>query len=692
MPRVLNMLFNQHIFQTIQENANFEDEEKEELRRLGARAIGASDWGNAEEQGERFFSLKLESLESSGPIVLRESLRQFHMESSELISRGDFRRSNNRITLEEVSEGGVLGRDTFNSCFQAYTPNEDSSMRTKFNECEKERIARIKISLAVKANETRVSALLPLNSRDANKVLAVNQYLGECFAKADPYSNLSLDAFENSLENCIALSQFDLSMSLSLAQIESYEEISQLSGERQNQLISCFARGFTENNSLSAEENNIILDTLKDIRGRSPLEGGLLSLIPGAHVDNGSFSPESSAILTKLISGSLFKDGDSRETLEETIEVCEGRIDSIVKAEFREYIMRSIPSLDLVDAEDPNTALMRDFLDVELVELILEFQKVNEAKLVGNRVQISESSLESRLITSDLGMGMLVNFVDLLGDLIGKGFVYDEAAMRTELVVFQSELKGFLRWYTANAEVVSIEEAQDFFQSSKLSEHLSMAVVSEKVYENFLTGISEMRRREIDELFARKRCFDSERCLSRSERVKYRAINEKYDELRNLSREMTSSYDFRRIIRPETDQGREIIEAIKDSYLMPKAIGQRMNARAEESMMNLIGEAILRDNTDGGFAERFVEVMAQSELHREEKSRYGITKWLWYDDGDFNWESLKQTDAGLRAIDYYSRFIMLPEALGRPLGRYELRLRKDQFRRLITDAQSENTD
>jgi hypothetical protein len=95
-------------------------------------------------------------------------------------------------------------------------------MRTKFNECEKERIARIKISLAVKANETRVSALLPLNSRDANKVLAVNQYLGECFAKADPYSNLSLDAFENSLENCIALSQFDLSMSLSLAQIESY--------------------------------------------------------------------------------------------------------------------------------------------------------------------------------------------------------------------------------------------------------------------------------------------------------------------------------------------------------------------------------------------------------------------------------------------------------------------------------------
>lgn len=702
-PKLISTLYTHHTWETIKDLSSEDENLKGDMEEVVRRIIGASSNDDLDERSLVFFSRQPKNVENgyvmASTIALRESLKRFYLESSEVISRSEalallapIRPQHQDGEVDQVViDLGVRGREAFNQCFEQYASNSSESLDKSYFECEKKRFGRIKLQVAITANERRVASLMPLSSLKANNILASNQYLGECFKKVDPFKSQSLTEYKNSLSSCVSLAEFDISMSLALAQVESFKAISQLGDERKEQAISCFSKIISETTKVSSDRSRILIEAHQEARERSPLGGGLLSLLPGAHVGNATFSPESAQVVTELISGSLFDGQEKSVAWKSAIKACEDRTDALFKGEFREYVIRSIPSLDLVDREDPNTQLMRDFLDVELVELIMEFQKVNEAKLVGSRIQITESSLENRMITSDLGMSMLVNFVELLGDLIGKGFIYDEAAMRTELVVFQSELKGFLRWYSSNAEMVSIEQAQDFFQESKLSEHLSMAVVSEKTFESFLIGISEMRKRELNDLFSGKSCFDSERCLGRSDRQKLRALNKRFDELRELSREMTSSYDFRRIIRPETSEGQEIIEAIKDSYLMPKALGRRMNARAEESMMKIIGEAILRDNTDGGFADRFVHVMAQAELDKEKERRWGITEWMFFDEKDFDWDRLKETDAGQSALDYYARFIMLPEAMGRPLGRYELRLRKDQFRRLITAAQKQNT-
>jgi len=164
----------------------------------------------------------------------------------------------------------------------------------------------------------------------------------------------------------------------------------------------------------------------------------------------------------------------------------------------------------------------------------------------------------------------------------------------------------------------------------------------------------------------------------------------KYDNLLKLTKTMTSSYDFRRIIRPETSSGAKIIKLANDAILAPAILGVQSNAVNEEKLMDALGEAILADNTDGGFSERFVQEIANYGLHEQENSKYAITKWLFYDAGDFDWDTLRKTKSGQEALNYYARFLMLPKMLGQNQSRYIRNLRLAQFDKLMRQAQSEN--
>ncbi len=689
-PKIYSLIYNEHVEGLLKGFPNSKRKSKLELKKIANRGINSSGDNAVVENGRKFFLSSTNSQKKSGEVVLKESLKHLYISSADLISNRDVNLIRGKKNPESFSTIAIKGSDSFTNCFENYTPNSAEGFQSSLLNCEKKRIAKIRLLTAFRENEEYVSGYLPLSSNKANKVLTVNQYLGQCAKRVDKYGTLSLGEYGQYLDNCIKLSKYDIATSISLAQVDSFSGISQLKEDRARQVTLCFADALAGNSDLPVNDREALVRISEDARKRSVLGGSMLGLLPGAQISKGQYSLESSNILEKLISGGLFENNDREAEFKTQMEECKEQVSSVIRGEFRGFVMRSIPSLDLNDTEDDNVKLMENFLDVELVELILDFQRVNESKITGRRVQIKAGPLSNRLITSDLGLDMLVNFIDLLGELINKGLVYDSDAMKTELVVFQSELKGFLKWYTTNPDLISIEETYDFFKSSKLAEHLSMAVVSEKVYESFLIGISQMKKRELNYIFSGKKCFDSERCLSKKEAKQYQALNNRFDDLRKLSLKMTSSFDFRRIIRPETKQGKEIINSVRDNYLMPKVMGTRVNATAEESMMTLIGNSILEDNTDGGFADEYVHIIAQAQLDIEKGRRWGITKWLLFDDLDFDWDRLKETSAGLKAINYYSRFIMLPEALGKPLLKYELKLRMNRFAVLISLAQSQN--
>jgi hypothetical protein len=103
-----------------------------------------------------------------------------------------------------------------------------------------------------------------------------------------------------------------------------------------------------------------------------------------------------------------------------------------------------------------------------------------------------------------------------------------------------------------------------------------------------------------------------------------------------------------------------------------------------------MGELIIEDRTPGGFAERFVGEMAQSHLDQRKDNKWGLTKFVFYEDEDFDWDELRKTSSGRKALNYYTRYILLPKVMGREVSGYLEKLRRSEFERYLARAQEEN--
>lgn len=631
-------------------------------------------------------------------VSLKDFLKEVHRATMPLITRQEI---SEEVLLEsDIDTLSQLVNDESESCWNHFSPNRNYSFQRHYLRCEKIRLRKAALQLFRRKSERRVSSIFRLTSAKANKILTPVNYLDTCFEKVDPYNNKTLEEYKRLIEGCQRVAELDISYNISNAKIDGYRPLLSRRGYHDAVTAYCYNIIFHHlSDGVSriprrGQHDGAYRDLTKmqqTQRARTPYDGSLLRYVINSNLIEPEFAENDQRHIFGLVETFAANDSFNEEWWGEKLAHCEKGTDDFINVGFREYIIESIPALSFSDANDPNSKLMRDFLDFELVESLLQYKKAFEERHGNNVIDLGNVVPSQRTLHPELGVTAMTNFIDILGNYLSKGFIYDEEAMRTELVVFQSELKSFLKWSKDNPERMTINEAMEFFQESKLAEHLALAVVSETTYNKFSRGIGAMKEEELEKLFDEANCRYVS-CLSRSEKEKRNAIIAKYDRLLSLSREMTASYDFRRIISPESDDGKEIIDAIKENILMPRILGQNVTAQAEGEVMRLVGQAILEDNTDGGFAERFVEEAAQFALTEESNRRWGITKFFFFDKHDFDWETLKKTEAGERAIKYYSRYIMLPRFLGEEQSDYLKRTRLEQFRRLLTTAQGQNDD
>lgn len=633
-------------------------------------------------------------------VALNEIMKEFHLGLGPILTKKEI---SAEVLLESDAESyGNIVNEAFSDCLRDYSPNSSVAFKRKYQECEKKRLAKVSLQLTRRKLEQRVASLFPLTSQKANRVLTPVQYLELCYENVDPYNSRTIGEYKKLIEGCERIAELDISYNLSVAKVDGYLPLLSRKGYHDAVTAYCYNIIF---HHMDGENFESHIPRVEDVEGshrsltemqqsqrrRSPYSGSLLRYFSKSQISDPEFADSDQKQILGLVKTFAANDELNEEWWGEKLAQCEKGTNDFVLVSFRQFVIESIPALSWTDSEDANEKVMRDFLDFELVQGLLDYKKAFEDQHGQHSSDLGNVVPSERTVNPDLGVTALTNFIQILGGYISRGFVYDEAAMRTELIVFQSELKAFLSWSSRNPEAISIREARDFFSESKLAEHLSMAVVSESTFLKFKQGLQAMEQDELGDFLRVKGCrFVS--CLSAGDLQKYRDIEARYDRLENLLKEMTSSYDFRRIIRPESNEGKEIISAIKDTYLMPKILGEEVSPQAEERIMELIGEAILRDNTDGGFAERFAHEAAQFALDKEADRRWGITKWLFYDSKDFDWDTLKKTESGRKAVNYYARQIMLPRLLGKQLSDYYFDVRMDAFRRMITDAQGENSD
>lgn len=593
------------------------------------------------------------------------------------------------LNKEIVTTGMASGNEKqiYESCLEKFRPNIDVHFDQHLLKCDKELLANQIFLNGKKELENYVSLHFPLTTMSANNVLAPIQYYKECLLSIDVKNELSRESFEDRARSCTQLAKFEIYTNVSEAKAASMKSL--FKNKDYDQLLvsnrNCYYRVLSDLQiknelSLAKKDHPTLVDPERfpaDIymslsQGMSGQLSMLALLEPSLNF-NYNYKSGDRAVLLRLMD-LMANDSEKNDSwLNEQLISCNKKHEDAIFASFREFIISKIPVvLSNRTNREAQEQIMRSFLDYELIDLFLKYTKSH----AGGFDPMANSTLPGqRLVTSEMGLSSLSNFIGLMGDFVSKGFFFDQKQMTTELVVFQGELKDFFGWALSQESQPTVNEFMDFFKESKIADHLALAVVSENIHQQFDNFILEMKNDEI------KKSPKSE--LSR--------IEAKYKNLSSLAQKMTASYDFRRILRPQGQKGEKFLTLIKQKILVPRIMGLQVSSKDELEVRKQLAEFILADNTDGGFTERFVSQMAQHYLDQDQKSHWALTKWLFYDSQDFNWNTLRDTKSGREAIKYYGKYILLPKILGQKNSKQVEDLRQNRFQKLLDKAQSENS-
>lgn len=611
----------------------------------------------------------------------------------------------------EITKSLVEGVNSdYIECLKDYSPNDrQKDFLPTQKKCEKVKAGGMIFRLAKDRFEIQVANHYPKNSVQAAKILNPIHYMNQCITQIDKHNGMTLAEYKRFTKACTDIAEIDIAHNINLNLIESYKPVIRGENIRRPRQIDFACQKDIIYKIHRKVENSVLTD----------------QAFRDAHVLNGKYvRPISDLILSKIRSGkgdgSLlqyldeenhfdydYKEWDNKNIknllatiavddqlnsthISELTEECLKKVKDELYLNFKDYIISVVPAAinnsTTNSAGETNREVLEKIIDLEVIDLIIKFKSLR-----GNDEGILNSSTSplDRVVTPVMGIEALANMVSVVGSYISKGFVFDPDRMKTELVVFKAEFKNALHWLNNTTETVRVRDLERFFVDSKVADHLALAEISENVFKQFMNFITEMERDDFED-FRKRTSNRSYGQLSQTQKNDYHSLRNKYRKLKVLVKQMTSSYDFRRIMRTGSRRGEKLLEYIKTNYLLVKVLGDQVTATVKRKISFDVARLVVEDNTEGGFAEQFVKNVAQHSLNVQSNNKWSITKWLFYDKGDFDWSALRRTTAGRKALTYYCEYILLPKMLNARLSRTVMRQRTENFESLIREAQGQN--
>ncbi|TNF01032.1 MAG: hypothetical protein EP326_05390 [Deltaproteobacteria bacterium] len=595
-------------------------------------------------------------------------------------------------------------------CFKDYSPNKkDQAFFPVMKKCEKVKSGGIIFRLAKDRFEIQVANHYPKNSIQASKVLNPIHYMNQCIKQIDKLNGMTLEEYRRFAKACTDITQIDIAHNINLNLIDSYKPVIrgdnvrkpwQLDFACQKDVISKIhtqveQSALTENAFRDAHVYNgkhvrpisdLILTKIRSGKG----DGSLLMYLDEENQFDYDYKHWDNLNIKNLLATIARNDAFKSDQIKTLTDACLKQVKDELYLNFKDYIISVVPAA--VDTNTSNSSgethreVLEKIIDLEMIDLIIKFKSLRgDADGVLN----SSTSPLDRVVTPAMGIEALANMVVVVGSYISKGFIFDSDRMKTELVVFKSEFKNALHWLNNTSETVRVRDLERFFVDSKVADHLALAEISENVYRQFMNFVTEMEREDFED-FKRRTGNRSYASLSESQRNDYTSLRDKYRKLKTLVKQMTSSYDFRRVMRTGSRRGEKLLEYIKVNYLLVQVLGDQVTSTVKRKIGFDVARLIVEDNTEGGFAEQFVKNVAQHSLNVQSNSKWSITKWLFYDKGDFDWSALRRTTAGRKALTYYCEYILLPKMLNANLSRTVMRQRTENFESLLKEAQGQN--
>lgn len=637
----------------------------------------------------------------SAQVQANQILKQTYKTTSSLVLKQDLL-TKVQDSQKRQTVGQALNQE-YDECVDQFSSNQrQDDIGSHLSQCDTQRQASLLFEQAKQRFERDVSHSFELTNPKALKILAPIWDLSNCI-RLQPLQSLERAVYLSRVSACIDLAKMDVAFNLAKAKIQNIDAL--LTQEQKtvpiNTTKACFTSLLTQVAAKDERLERAIHDEKSYVhlreRSRSVMDiqnervnndRSLLSYLNRAQ--QATQNPFALSDATKMMS--LIRDmalnSDSFEPLwlDQEISKCLEAVDDLSLQAIRESFIQNSPyfqSRQTNRVGESDAQVMRSLLDNETIQLVLQMREHQESFSLKTILDPRE-----RLMTREFTIDTLARSAEVISRYIGQGFVFDRDLLKTELVIFRSELNEALRWMNSQEEPVPMKELGDFFKSSELANILATAEISSQVQGRFLGFINQM---EINDLadFNRRAGHRPDYRLSQAQKDEKQRLLDKYKNLRELTREMTSSYDFRRIVMQDPRKGEELLEMIKLTSVLPQISGQEVSPAARSQIWRKIGELIIDDKTPGGFAERFVAEIAQNYLDQERESKWRITRWLFYNDGDFKWDSLRSTAAGRKALNYYSRYLLLPKVLDLPMSPYLKNLREQEFKRYLERAQSE---
>lgn len=626
---------------------------------------------------------------------------------------------------------------SYQNCWSSFDANGDEDALAHGVVCDKKSLAQERYAVIAKQMRDLVSRRYPLATQEASDILTPLVYMDKCFIDGDQSAQSSYEEYRKWIDACVAVTQIDIASNLYEKLTKKYTPIvGNVDAKKLEEKIACLQapiKSLAKNHSENWLEEQFAAP--EGIENSRPVEkimaasdalvgtGSLLSAMFEDENPNTTFKQGDRVVLRGYLNGLASGEDIDFTQLNDAIENCEKEFDSNLSKGFQAYLKSSIPNLyqELVQKnalyEDspfsfiPNTfkkiqntineqmaksqqSVLEDVIDEELAGLLIALQGKSEYRV------IESDAPGGTVVTSDFTVQALARFVEGMGQYIGRGFVFDMNEMKTELVIFKEELKDALRWVVESDEPVPLEELGQFFSESKLADHMALAHVAKNTNDNIHAFLSSMYDKEVAAFWERVKDSNSgffswvigrdEKHLSKKQKTELAGIHSKFSELKSLSTNMTQSYDFRRIFNTYSEKGREALDYIKKLDFLPRLEGRAPSSVNQMVIDYAVADRLLADNKAGGFVDVFVKQVAQEYLDKRSRNKWGITKWMFYDDGDFNWDVLRETKSGQKALEYYGRYVLMPKMLGRQLSNYQENLHKDKFEELLREAQSEN--
>ncbi|OUR96261.1 hypothetical protein A9Q84_07845 [Halobacteriovorax marinus] len=593
----------------------------------------------------------------------------------------------------------------YKDCMKRYSPAwKKISLSTYVGKCERVLLVSKFFKDKKKVLESLVSANFPLSSNEANNALAPVFYLEECLKEQPIYSS-DAAKFQKKLDACYLVAKLDVSINLSELKIEQNQKVITSVGGVDVEVVSRYCYNsfflFMAGDVGKSNLSKVLKDQFKGALGDPGKTDGLIEMLQKSHRRSGTGSilehletyvgtRSTRRKINTLLEIVSKVDKFDEEYFDKHLNKCNENVDSMIYSGLRGFILKNIPasfSLDQNSKGETNRDILRRVFDEDLLKEILSLTHKRPNSVTNN----SSTKPSELVVTGELSVETLANLIKLIGKYISKGLFFDQDKMKTELVVFRSELKRALKWLNTTDKAVTLSDLQDFFKSTKLADILAYATVAENVSDRFSNFIYTQELSEKAKL-RKKFGYKSRSKQSRSQRKEWDRMIEKFSKMRKEVKEMTTSYDFRRLFRDGSEKTRIKLDKIKENYLLPLITKGRATEKSKQEVMAIVADLILKDNAKGGFAERFTGTVAGEFLKNDEDSHWAITKYFFYDDKDFDWQALKKTKSGAKAIDYYSENILLPKILGQRVSNYTKVSRLSYFKKLLKKAQNENDD